>query len=62
MAKYNDLKEYIQNTQMDMLKKEIQSFVDKHFTGSGFSSFQTVSVCRKRIDAPQVLRMSCYDD
>jgi transcriptional regulator with XRE-family HTH domain len=62
MAKYNDLKEYIQNTQMDMLKKEIQSFVDKHFTGSGFSSFQTVSVCRKRIDAPQVISMSCYDD
>ena len=62
MAKYNDLKEYIQNTQMDMLKKEIQSFVDEHSTGSGFSSFQTVSVCRKRIDAPQVMSMSCYDD
>lgn len=36
MAKYPDLKSYLQANYLDVLKGAIQEFVDKSYDGSGF--------------------------
>ena len=62
MAKYPDLKSYLQANYLNVLKGAIQEFVDKSYDGSGFHSINVLSLCRHEIENPVVKALSCHDD
>ena len=62
MAKYTDLKSYLQAKHLDVLKKAIQEFVDKSYDGSGFHSINVLSLCKHEIENPVVKALTCHDD
>lgn len=62
MAKYPDLKSYLQANYLDVLKGAIQEFVDKSYDGSGFHSINVLSLCRHEIENPVVKALTCHDD
>ena len=62
MAKYPDLKSYIQANYVDLLVGEVQKFVDKSYDGNGFHSINVLSLCKHEIDNLLVKTLSCHDD
>ena len=44
MAKYPDLKSFVNVNYIDVLSSEIQKFVDKNLDGNGFHSINVVSL------------------
>lgn len=62
MAKYPDLKSYIQANYIDLLVGEVQKFVDKSYDGNGFHSINVLSLCKHEIDNLLVKTLSCHDD
>ena len=42
MAKYPDLKSYLQSNYKDLLSSEVQKFVDGNYDGGGFHSFNVL--------------------
>lgn len=62
MAKYPDLKSYIQANYRDLLVDEVQKFVDKSYDGNGFHSINVLSLCKYEIDNLVVKTLSCHDD
>ena len=62
MAKYPDLKSYLQVNHLDVLKRAIQEFVDKSYDGSGFHSINVLSLRRHEIENPIVKALTCHDD
>ncbi len=62
MAKYPDLKSYLQANYLDVLKGAIQEFVDKSYDGSSFHSINVLSLCRHEIENPVVKALTCHDD
>lgn len=62
MAKYPDLKSYIQVNHMELLKNEVQKFVDKSYDGNGFHSINVLSLCKHKIENLEVKTLCCHDD
>lgn len=62
MAKYPDLKSYIQANYIELLVDEVQKFVDKSYDGNGFHSINVLSLCKHEIDNLVVKTLSCHDD
>lgn len=62
MAKYPDLKSYIQVNHMELLKNEVQKYVNKAYDGNGFHSINVLSLCKHEIDNLEVKTLCCHDD
>ena len=62
MAKYPDLKSYLQANYKDLMQQAIQTFVDSSYDGSGFHSINVLSLCRHEIDNLEVKALTCHDD
>lgn len=62
MAKYPDLKSYLQANYAGLMKDAIQRFVDASYDGSGFHSINVLSLCRHEIDNLEVKALTCHDD
>lgn len=62
MAKYPDLKSYLQANYLDLLQQAIQSFVDSSYDGSGFHSINVLSLCRHEVENLEVKALTCHDD
>lgn len=62
MAKYPDLKSYLQVNCLDVLKEAIQEFVDQSYDGGGFHSINVLSLCKHEIENPVVKALTCHDD
>lgn len=61
MAKYPDLKSYLQANFKDFFTKEVQTFVDNKYDGGGFHSFNVVSLLRHKIENLEVKALTCHD-
>ena len=44
MAKYPDLKSYLQANYLDLMQQAVQRFVDSSYDGSGFHSINVLSL------------------
>lgn len=62
MAKYPDLKSYIQTNYKELLQNEVQKYVDRSYDGIGFHSINVLSLCKHEIDNFEVKALSCRDD
>ena len=62
MARYPDLKSYIQANYEELLISEVQKFVNKSYDGNGFHSINVLSLCKNVIDNLIVETLSCHDD
>ena len=62
MAKYPDLKAYLQANYTGLMKQAIQEFVDGSYDGSGFHSINVLSLCRHEIENLEVKALTCHDD
>lgn len=62
MAKYPDLKCYLQANCADILKAAIQQFINDSHDGLGFHSINVLSLCKHEIDRLEVKALSCHDD
>ena len=49
MAKYPDLKCYLQANFKDFFTEEVQTFVNNKYDGGGFHSFNVVSLLRHKM-------------
>ena len=61
MAKYPDLKSYLQANFKDLFTKEVQKFVDSNYDGSGFHSINVVSLLKHKIENLEVKALTCHD-
>ena len=61
MAKYPDLKSYLQVNYKDLLLEEVQKFVVNKYDGGGFHSFNVVSVLKHTIENLEVKALTCHD-
>lgn len=62
MAKYPDLKSYLQANYTDILGQKIQQFIDKNYDGSGFHSINVLSLCKYEVENLEVKTLTCHDD
>lgn len=62
MAKYSDLKSYLQANYIELFTGEIQKFVDGNYDGSGFHSINVLSLLRHKIENVEVKALTCHDD
>lgn len=62
MARYPDLKSYLQINYKEFLKGEVQKFIDKSYDGNGFHSINVFSVCNHEEDNLEVRTPCCHDD
>ena len=62
MAKYPDLKSYLQVNYNELLTDEVQKFVDAYFDGSDFHSINVLSLLRHKIENLEVKALTCHDD
>lgn len=61
MAKYPDLKSYLQVNYKDLFLEEVQNFVDNRYDGGGFHSFNVVSLLKHKIENLEVNALTCHD-
>ena len=61
MAKYPDLKSYLQANYKELLTGEVQKFVDSNYDGSGFHSINVLSLLKHRIENLEVKALKCHD-
>lgn len=62
MAKYPDLKSYLQANYIELFTGEIQKFVDGNYDGSGFHSINVLSLLKHEIENVEVKALTCHDD
>ena len=62
MAKYPDLKSYLQANYLDLMQQAVQRFVDSSYDGSGFHSINVLSLCRHEVQNLEVKALTCHDD
>lgn len=62
MAKYPDLKTYIQVNYKEMLEKEVLKLVDKSYDGLGFHSINVLSLSNYEVQNLEVKTICCHDD
>lgn len=62
MAKYPDLKSYLQAKYKDKFTEAISEFVDKKYDGGGFHSINVTSLTKHEIDNVNVKALTCHDD
>lgn len=62
MAKYPDLKSYLQVNYADTLKQAIQRFVDDSYDGNGFHRINVLSLCKHDVGNLEVKALTCHDD
>lgn len=61
MAKYLDLKSYLQVNYIELFTSEIQKYVDDNFDGGGFHSINVLSLLKHRIENVEVKALTCHD-
>ena len=61
MAKYPDLKSYLQENYIELFTSEIQKFVDGNFDGGGFHSINVLSLLKHKIENVVVKALTCHD-
>ena len=61
MAKYPDLKSFVNVNYIDVLSSEIQKFVDKNLDGNGFHSINVVSLMQHRVENVAVKTIRCQE-
>ncbi len=61
MAKYPDLKSYLQANYIELFTSEIQKFVDGNFDGGGFHSINVLSLLKHKIENVEVKALTCHD-
>lgn len=61
MAKYADLKSFVQDKYYDLLSSEIQKFVDQNLDGNGFHSINVVSLLQHKVDNLVVKTICCQE-
>lgn len=59
---YKSFKEYIENNYSNLLKNEIEEFVQKHHDGQGFHSLNVLSLLKQQVENLQVMSLSCRVD
>ncbi len=62
MAKYPDLKSYLQANYLDLMQQAVQRFVDSSYDGSGFHSINVLSLCSHEVQNLEVKALTCHDD
>lgn len=62
MAKYPDLKSYLQANYIELFTSEIQKFVDGNYDGNGFHSINVLSLLKHKIENVEVKALNCHDD
>ncbi len=62
MAKYPDLKSYLQANYLDLMQQAVQRFVDSSYDGSGFHGINVLSLCRHEVQNLEVKALTCHDD
>lgn len=62
MAKYPDLKSYLQANYTDILGQAIQQFIDENYDGNGFHSINVLSLCKHEVENLEVKALTCHDD
>lgn len=61
MAKYPDLKSYLQANYIELFTNEIQKFVDNNYDGGGFHSINVLSLLKHKIENVKVEALTCHD-
>ncbi|MCR4638250.1 helix-turn-helix transcriptional regulator [Ruminococcus sp.] len=61
MAKYPDLKSYLQSNYIELFTSEIQKFVDNNYDGGGFHSINVLSLLKHKIENVEVKALKCHD-
>ena len=61
MAKYPDLKSYLQVNYIELFTNEIQKFVDNSFDGGGFHGINVLSLLKHTIENVEVKALTCND-
>lgn len=59
---YKSFKEYIETNYSDLLKHEIEGFVQGHHDGQGFHSLNVISLLKQQVENLQVMSLSCHVD
>lgn len=59
---YKSFKEYIEVNYNDLLRTEIEGYVQKHHDGQGFHSLNVLSLLRQNVENLQVMSLSCRSD
>ena len=61
MAKYPDLKTYLQANYKELLTSEVQKFVDGNYDGGGFHSINVLSLLKHKIENLEVKALTCHE-
>lgn len=59
---YKSFKEYIEINYNDLLRSEIERFVEKNHDGQGFHSLNVLSLLKQKVENLQVMSLSCRSD
>lgn len=59
---YKSFKEYIEVNYYDLLRTEIEGYVQKHHDGQGFHSLNVLSLLKQNVENLQVMSLSCRSD
>ena len=59
---YKSFKEYIEVNYNDLLRTEIEGYVQKHYDGQGFHSLNVLSLLKQNVENLQVMSLSCRSD
>lgn len=59
---YRSFKEYIEANHGDLLRAEIEGYVQGHHDGQGFHSLNVLSLLRQSVEGLQVMSLSCRSD
>lgn len=59
---YKSFKEYIENNYSELLRNEIEAFVQEHHDGQGFHSLNVLSLLKQQVENLQVMSLSCRID
>lgn len=62
MAKYPDLKSYLQAKYKDRFTEAISEFVDDNYDGGGFHNINVLSLMKHEIDNVKITALTCHDD
>lgn len=61
MAKYPDLKSYLQANYIELFTSEIQKFVNGNYDGGDFHSINVLSLLKHKIENVEVKALTCHD-
>jgi hypothetical protein len=59
---YKSFKEYIEANYDDLLRTEIERYVQEHHDGQGFHSLNVLSLLKQKVENLQVMSLSCRSD